>query len=249
MPHSTDPAALARPFVHETLDTRALHFSVGQIQSRMLIGQPDSLDLDYTRTMMGFLLFNGTPRRIAMIGLGGGSMAKFCHRHLPAAHLTVVEINRQVIELRDAFGVPPDGPRLAVVCADGARFVRETEQRFEVLLIDGFDADGLPPRLCSQAFYDDCLDVLQPAGLLVANLHADHPDYPRQLERLRRSFGAGLLVVDPGDGSNSIVFARKGGDLVLPAGAAPRRPSGLRHEGWPVLRGSFAQLLADRSLR
>ena len=247
MPHRLDLAALDPPVVHETLTTRTLQFAIGPIQSRMQLGQPDALDLDYTRTMMGFLLFDGAPRRLGMIGLGGGSLAKFCHRQLPGAHLTVVEINPQVIALRDSFGVPPDGPRFEVVCADGARFVRDTAQRFDVLLVDGFDADGLPLRLCSQAFYDDCLDVLVPGGLLVANLHADHPAYPQQIERIRRSFSAALFVADPQDGSNSIVFASKGDALHRPLGVAPRRPAGLRHEAWPALRATFAQLLAARA--
>lgn len=246
MPHHFDPAAQDPPVVHETLTTRTLQFAIGPIQSRMQLGQPDALDLDYTRTMMGFLLFDGAPGRIGMIGLGGGSLAKFCHRQLPGARLTVVEINPQVIALRDSFGVPPDGPRFEVVCADGARFVRDTAQRFDVLLVDGFDADGLPPRLCSQAFYDDCLDVLAPDGLLVANLHADHAAYAQQVERIRRSFGGALFAADPGDGSNSIVFASKGDALQRPLSAAPRRPAGLRHEGWPALRATFAQLLAAR---
>jgi spermidine synthase len=247
MPYRSDPAAQDPPVIHETLTTRTLQFSIGPIQSRMQLGQPDALDLDYTRTMMGFLLFNGAPRRIGMIGLGGGSLAKFCLRQLPGAHLTVVEINPQVIALRDSFGVPRDGPRFEVLCADGARFVRETARRFDVLLVDGFDAAGLPPRLCSQAFYDDCLDVLAPGGLLVANLHADHAAYPQQIDRIRCSFGGALFAVDPGDGSNSIVFASQGDALQRPLGAAPRRPAGLRHEAWPALRPSFAQLLAVRA--
>lgn len=247
MPHHSDPAALDPPVVLETLTTRTLQFAIGPIQSRMQLGQPDALDLDYTRTMMGFLLFDGAPKCIGMIGLGGGSLAKFCHRQLPGARLTVVEINPHVIALRDSFGVPPDGPRFEVICADGARFVRDTAQRFDVLLVDGFDADGLPSRLCSQTFYDNCLDVLAPGGLLVANLHADHAAYPQQVERIRRSFDGALFAADPGDGSNSIIFASKGDAVRRPLAAAPRRPTGLRHEAWPALRAAFAQLLSART--
>ena len=63
----------AKPFVCETATTRALHFDIAETQSCMLIGDPDALALEYTRTMMGFLLFNPEPRQITMIGLGGGS--------------------------------------------------------------------------------------------------------------------------------------------------------------------------------
>ena len=85
-----------RPFISETLDARTLYFSVSAIQSRMQIQHGDALDLEYTRLMMGFLLFHPAPAQIALIGLGGGSLVKFCHRHLKRSALTVAEINPHV---------------------------------------------------------------------------------------------------------------------------------------------------------
>ena len=49
----------------------------------MSLDEPDALVTAYTRKMMAFLLFNPAPKRIAMVGLGGGSLAKFCYRNLP----------------------------------------------------------------------------------------------------------------------------------------------------------------------
>ncbi len=231
-----------RPYVREELDALSMHFSVCEIQSRMQLGQPDALALEYTRTMMGFLLFKPEPERIAMIGLGGGSLAKFCHRHLPRASVVVVEINPHVIALRDAFRVPPDDARFRVVEADGARFVSETEGRFDVLAVDAFDVQGMPPTLGVQRFYDDCLDVLRPGGILVVNLHAGHPHCPVYLERIRHSFGDNVLRVDDRDGSNSVVFASKGDRLRCAALDPVRRPATLAAEAWMQLRGGFARV-------
>ncbi|MDE8344502.1 MAG: hypothetical protein POG24_11875, partial [Acidocella sp.] len=69
----------------------------------MNLDDPCALDLEYSRTMMGFLLFKPEPKHIAMVGLGGGSLAKFCHRYLPATRIEVVEINPHVLALRDEF--------------------------------------------------------------------------------------------------------------------------------------------------
>ncbi|WP_374568002.1 hypothetical protein [Ideonella sp.] len=71
MPESLDSADHVRPFVYESLTSKALHFSISAIQSRMKLRDPDALDLEYTQTMMGFLLFHPKPRQIVMIGLGG----------------------------------------------------------------------------------------------------------------------------------------------------------------------------------
>jgi spermidine synthase len=82
-----------RPYVREELGTRSLHFSMAQTQSCMQLQRPQALELEYTCTMMGFLMVRPGARRLAMIGLGGGSIAKFCHRYLTRASLVVVELN------------------------------------------------------------------------------------------------------------------------------------------------------------
>ena len=101
-----EAARQAVPFVRKGLTSQSLYFSIEEVQSRMQLQHPDALDLRYTRTMMGFLRFLPAPEAIAMIGLGGGSLAKFCHRHLPKARIDVAELNPHVIALRDAFGSP-----------------------------------------------------------------------------------------------------------------------------------------------
>jgi spermidine synthase len=211
---SSEPGDLhARPFVREELDSQSLHFSDAAIQSRMVLRHPDALALEYTRTMMGVLMFDPAPARVLMIGLGGGSLAKFCHRHLPRSELVVVEINPHVIALRERFKVPPDGPRFRIVEDDGARFVATTPLRFDVLMVDAFDAERMPEALGARRFYDDCADALRPGGLLVANLHASHPHVPVYIDRLSAALGGQVIHVDDHDGGNRVVFARRGGPL------------------------------------
>lgn len=244
MPETQDSAQHAKPFVYESLRCKALHFSIGEIQSRMQIQDPHALDLEYTQTMMGFLLFNPAPRSIAMIGLGGGSLAKFCYRHLPQARIQVVEINPHVIALRDEFQVPPNDERFTVIRGDGAQFVRLRATRPDVLMVDAFDLQGLPARLCSQRFYDDCADMLQPNGIMVVNLHCGHANHDRHLERIRRSFSDVVLVIDDGELSNSIVFARKGHGFDPVRPGAMRRPKNLAPAAADQLLGAFALIAA-----
>jgi spermidine synthase len=239
MPDSADSNHYVKPFVYETLTSKALHFSISEIQSRMQTLRPHALDLEYTRTMMAFLLFNPEPATLAMIGLGGGSMAKFCHRHLPATRIKVIEINPHVIALRDEFLVPRDDERFKVRRGDGAEFVRSAPYRLDVLLVDGFDYEGQPPALCSQRFYDDCYDALQPNGLMVVNLHSGHRDFDVQVARIERTFGNEVLLVGDDECSNTIVFARKG----LLSGrfkpSIPRKPAGFDREAWDELVPAF----------
>ena len=82
------------------------------MQSAMRIKDPFALELEYTRGMLAFLLFQPDPRDIALIGLGGGSLAKYIHRHLPDSRLTALEINAEVVAAaRSYFLLPQDDAR------------------------------------------------------------------------------------------------------------------------------------------
>ncbi|WP_230976796.1 spermine/spermidine synthase domain-containing protein [Pseudothauera rhizosphaerae] len=195
----------------DTHGRRTLQFDGTIIQSEMDLAAPDALELAYTRTMMGFLLFQPAPRHILMIGLGGGSLAKYCLRRLPDTRFTAVEIDPAVIALRDTFGIPPDDERFSVVCADGAAYVRESADTPDVLLVDGFGPGGQARELCSAGFYDDCHTLLADGGLLVANLWSGDSRYGLYAARLRDCFEHRMVVVRAEDDGNRVAFAFKGG--------------------------------------
>jgi spermidine synthase len=176
---------------------------------------PDELVMPYTRTMMGFLLFEPRPEKIVMIGLGGGSIAKYCHSRISTASVSVVEVNPYVVALRDLFRIPRDDERFRIVCEDGATFVRGVANSTDVLLVDGFDSNGQAAQLCTQRFYDDCYRSLAPDGLLVVNLVVEDPFLERSVSRIRRTFGS-AVAVDSKDYANRVVFASKGNGLCLP---------------------------------
>ena len=236
------PDKHSKPFVHETAKQKALHFSMVEIQSSMWIAKPNELRLQYTRIMMGFLMFKPQPQRIGMVGLGGGSLVKFCHRYLPQSSIEVVEINPHVIALRDNFMIPPDDARLSVLEADGAWHLRRVAPgSFDVLMIDGFGSSGLPGPLCSQRFYDACRRALSEDGVLVVNLHNGKPNFGVQAERIRRTFGDSIEVGEDQIG-NCIIFASVAGLPALERQIAIRRPAGLEIDAWTQLRPAFARV-------
>ena len=242
MPATLDPAHHVKPYVHEGRGYKALHFSISEVQSRMALADPDALTLAYTRLMMGCLLLTPAPGRIAMVGLGGGSLVKFCHRHLPDAHIEVAEVNPHVLALRDEFRIPPDDGRLSVVHADGAAFVRHLAEPVDVMMVDAFNSEGMPPRLGSQRFYDDCYGSLQADGVLVVNLHAGHRHFDAYVGRIQRSFDDAVLVVEDGDLSNSVVFACRGKLLDRGRTSALRRPRALDPTAAAQLTEAFTQV-------
>lgn len=200
-------SSLPVPVVSEKAGVLTLHFESDYVQTQMLIEDPDFLALAYTRIMMSFELFKPEPRNIALIGLGGGSLAKWCYRHHTKAKLTVIEINPHVIAVRDAFRIPPDDHRFHILCEDGTKFVARKSSEFDVLLVDVFGVDSLPEELCSQSFYDNCYQSLNESGLMVVNLCGK--ESRKILNRIRRRFEGQILVLPDGNG-NKVVFACKG---------------------------------------
>lgn len=199
--------AYGKPFVLEEDGTRTLHFSRELVQSGMRLADPCALEFAYTRAMMAFLLFVHEPRHILVLGLGGGSLVKYCHRHLPTARLTVVEIDPHVIAFRDEFRVPPDDARLAVRREDAAEHVARANGSADVILMDAFDRDGLAPELSARDFYADARNALARRGVLVANLVGDDRHRLAHLHRIEEAFdGNAILVPIEADG-NHVVFA------------------------------------------
>jgi spermidine synthase len=248
-PENLPGRAHAKPVVYETSTSKSLLFSLKDVQSRMHSLRPDELQFEYTRIMMGFLLHNPDPRSIAMIGLGGGSLAKFCYRYLPQTDVTVIEINPHVIAHRGTFAVPPDDHRFTVQLADAATYLRDTNETFDVLLADGFDIDGLPSDLSSRQFYDDCYAALNPNGMFVANLHGCNLHYEMILDRVQAGFQGSLLTVNDPGATNRLAFAVKGNPNGLISLAGVRCPQGFDETAWKDLMPSMARVfLASRAL-
>jgi spermidine synthase len=174
---------------------RRLHFGRAYVQSEMRLDDPDALCFAYTRRMMAFLLFQPRPRHVVIVGLGGGSLTKFCHRHLPQTRITTVEIDARVIALRTQFGVPDPDPRLAIVHADAVDYFAGGNPRANVVLLDGCDDRGVAEGFRNPRFYANLRKGLRPGGLLIANLPGDAARVEAHLELMREAFAGRSFAV------------------------------------------------------
>lgn len=195
------------PFVFREGSKVSLHFDIIGTQSLMDDEQPELLSLNYTRLMMAVLFFVPNPKHLGCIGLGGGSIPKYCHKYLDQTQISVAEINPKVIALRDEFHIPRDSDRFGVFQRDGAEFVGSHPNTFDVLMVDAFDFHGQPPHLCSTAFYEACRKALTPTGHLVVNLC--HESKEKAVTRIEHVFGQRTFRLKDQDGSNLVVIVGK----------------------------------------
>lgn len=194
--------------VSERSGVRYLHLGSETIQSAMRVARPNDLELSYTRCMLAFLLFVPPPRQVVMIGLGGGSLAKFMHARMPDTRVTAVEIHPQVVAAaRQFFELPEVSERLTVEIGDGAAFVQSVAGGADALLVDGYGTDGSAPELTTATFYEDCERALSDNGVLVANLFTGKPGLDSHLRLLEHAFPGRLLHLTDEHGGNLIVMA------------------------------------------
>lgn len=180
--------------VVDTERTRALHFGTPARQSCTELHAPDALQLPYTRAMMSFLLLlPDVPSRVLLLGLGGGSIAKFLLRHFPACTIDAVEYSAEVARTAERFfALPRTDGRLRVHIGDATDFLDRRPQSlpYDAVLVDLFDAAGAAGCVAEERFVDQCRSALSSEGVLAMNLwRCRAGGYRQALAALGRGFG------------------------------------------------------------
>jgi spermidine synthase len=207
-----------KPFIFDDGDIRTLHFDERVVQSAMRLSAPDELVIHYTQAMTGFLQFNPAPLHILVIGLGGGSLVKYCYRHLPSAYITVLESNADVIALRDQFMIPADDARLQVLNKDASLYLKEMKaDAVDVILLDGLAANGASVELSSFIFLQDCQRILQQQGVLIMNMADDGDTITSMLTQGQILFGGRHIwwLKTSGDNSHLAVVVKTNDDAAM----------------------------------
>ena len=196
--------------ISEAAGVRYLHFGSEWVQGAMRIARPYALELDYTKEMMLPLLLrpDDWPRRVLLIGLGAASLTKFLWRYRPDAKLTVVEIDPQVEAVaRQFFKLPDDPQRIQIHHADGADFIIQTKQKYDLILVDGFDSKARAGRLDTLPFYLNCKARLAKEGLLCINLLARRKSFNHSIQQIKEAFDGHVISFPSRDEGNAIAIA------------------------------------------
>jgi len=118
------------------------------------------------------IIAHGAARRVLIIGGGDGGMAREVLRHDSVAHVTMVEIDAGVVDFSKQY-LPMlsagafDDPRLELVIADGAEFIRQTPGGYDVIIVDSTDPIGPGEVLFTDTFYGHAKRALTADGILV----------------------------------------------------------------------------------
>lgn len=194
-------------------DARSLHFGTYPRQSSMSLKTPYTLELSYTEAMMACLILNPNPKRILVVGLGGGSLVKFVLHHYPDCVVDVIEYRQDVIDVAHTyFSVPNNDPRLTIHHGDGYEFVQQCyfadHADYDLLLVDAYDHLSMSKSVGIQAFFDACAGILSPEGVMSINLWgSDKPLFTQTMSRINKSFESRSLILPVKNKGNVIGLA------------------------------------------
>ncbi|WP_223754859.1 spermidine synthase [Myxococcus sp. RHSTA-1-4] len=150
---------------------RYLQFGwLGASQSVVWPGFPLRLESDYTRAMVAALAFVAEPRRILVVGVGGGAIPMFLRTVLPEAHIDAVDLHPEVLDVaRRYFGFREDAALHAHV-ADARRFIATPGPPYDAILLDAYGPRGIPPALATREFLQATRARLAPGGVVIGNV-------------------------------------------------------------------------------
>lgn len=188
---------------------RTLAFAHGGArQSVARVGDPDHLELPYARAMPVGLAAAPQARRVLIVGLGGGTLPMFFHRHWPELSIDVVEIDSQVVDVARRFFGYREDDRVRTYVQDGRAFIEKCAQPYDIIFLDAYGDNNIPLALATREFLLSVRRALAPRGIAVANVWspASNHLYDSMLRTYQDVFET-LDVVDAWHSGNQIFLA------------------------------------------
>jgi spermidine synthase len=183
----------------------------GVRQSVVKPGDPDHLELAYARAMPVGLAVVEEPRRVLIVGLGGGSIPSFLHKHFPRTTIDVVDIDPAVVDVAKRFFGFREDRNLRAFVSDGRKFIEECREPYDIIFLDAFGPDSIPYRLATREFLQAVRRAAGPKGIVVSNVWSSdsNPLYDSMLRTYQDVF-ADLYVLSIESHGNRILLASPG---------------------------------------
>lgn len=194
--------------IEDTDGLRSLYFGSRSLQSRMSLTNPHELVLSYTCYMVFPLLLNTIPRNILIVGIGSGSFVRFFHHHFPKCQIDAVDYSQQIINAARGYFQLPDNDQISVYCADGRNFLQDSRnKKYDLVLIDAFDDQGMAPTVYSDLFFSLCANSLSSDGAISCNLWSNDKVWLEEIETILATYFKSCLYLPVPNRGNIIAMA------------------------------------------
>jgi predicted membrane-bound spermidine synthase len=151
---------------------------------------PDDLPLRYAQVMTIATIYPDAPKKILMLGLGGGSISTYLGRFLPEAAITTVEIDPGVITAAKTYFGLRETERMRYRAGDGRVFLNRSKESYDLILLDAYRGGYVPFHLLTREFYTLVKQRLAPGGAAAFNVHDGSKLYASTIKTLGEVFPA-----------------------------------------------------------
>jgi spermidine synthase len=179
-------------------------------QTCIFLKNPDALVFNYTKMLLGSLYLKQMPKKVLVIGLGGGTIPMTLQKIYPNVQIDCVEIDPAVVNVaKRYFGFAP-GKNTNVFVEDGRVHVKKAlkqNRKYDLIILDAFDQIYVPEHMTTREFLLEVRGLLQADGVLGANTYSNSRLYSSESATYFATFGAFYNLVQ----TNRVVLARNDG--------------------------------------
>jgi spermidine synthase len=172
-----------------------------QVQSQVDLNNLRQHMLSYTKLAFCGLLYRPEPKRILVLGLGGGVIPREMHSYFPATDIDVAEIDPDIQQTAKQFFGFREDDKLRVNISDGRMFIKELLRRksagkYDIVVLDAFNSEYIPFHLMTKEFLEQVNGVLAEDGVVVANVFQNNRLFDAELATFLAVFGRCQVFVD-----------------------------------------------------
>ena len=159
------------------------------------------------------IAFKPDAKRVLVLGMGGGTVTKRFWRDYPGVRVDTVEIDPAVVDVAKRYFAYPTDARLRTFTEDARRYVKATNEKYDIVIVDCYYADAIPSHLVTDEFFREVKAKMTPDGVLAYNvIGAVEGDSSRLFRSLYRTAGgvwSGMYVFPIGIGTDRSPTSRR----------------------------------------
>lgn len=190
--HMKTPFSKVKLYHHEGF--RCMGFGSGfsmLTQTCMHLTNPLAFGAEYIGMMFAVAtILPKPPKRILVLGLGGAALPRLLRKFYPKASIDTVDIDPGVVQIARYFFRFSTTATVKVFVQDARTFVRSRRGNtlYDLVYVDCFDDDYIPPHLLNVEFFREVSQILSPQGILAANIFMTHKKYNETLRSWQHVF-------------------------------------------------------------
>lgn len=196
-------------WVQQRKDIRQLKFDKLAIQSEINILHTHELRMKNLQYLMGILFFIPVPRKILLLGVGGGSLIHFVRHYLPQTHITGIEYDAQLLEIvQEHLMLPAADEWIDYQVIDARDYISNCREQYDLIIVDIFDAEQSPKWLLQSKNMTQLKSLLTPCGAIGYNLLMDDEKEFNRFDRaLSKAFAKQTLCMETEEYENILFYA------------------------------------------